>query len=747
MRSEHADAPGGQPRAGGDQVDAGSVSSVNDGSDNAGDSIPGVGVFHRKMLRDSAISPAVASARKYRSLMRDTRATTESRDTLKRLGFSRELWDNERRQAGLLIPLYGPTGALASWQFRPDNPRTDDKGKVRRYEMPRGRAAVLDVHPDNRDRVADPTVELWITEGIKTADALTSAGQCVAALSGVYNWRSTHGTLGDWEDVPLRGRTVVIVFDADAATNRHIARAMARLGRWLKSRGASPQYIVCPQADGNAKTGADDFLAAGGTMEQLASAALSRPPDPDAGDDSLTDSRLAERVADDHLRGRYRYCPPLGGWLEYDGAIWRETTDVVAVEQVRQYLRDMLHQATDEGASPDRLKALAGLQSRSRIASIAALTRGMDGIHTDPLDFDEDPWMLCVGNGVVDLRTGELHPHDPDYMMLRRTTVDYVPDATHRDWVTALGALPADCGDYMQVFMGTGCVGLQPSDDTMHFWVGAGRNGKTTVAGAAMDALGDYAAVVSSMLLGGSKPGHPTVKMELFRRRLAVVEELQEGHQLDESRVKEITGSAGITGNRMHRDPVTFAPTHSMIVATNHAPRVTGTDRGIWRRLVAVPFDNLYQPDTPGYDQSLRLRLRAGRVQQQAVLAWLVDGARRYHRAGQVLPGIPQSVAARTDQWRYDGDPLARFVEQRGASDPSGDLETTVVLSAFNDWMDVVEGGKAWSARTFTERLKAHDRLRDDMGVTVGKHPRTRRSMVRGLRLLGPREDPDGDAL
>lgn len=77
MRTGHEEAAA---PTGGDRSD-GADPSVNDGSDISADAIPGVNVYHQKMLRDSAISVQVASARKYRTLMRDTRATTDSRDT------------------------------------------------------------------------------------------------------------------------------------------------------------------------------------------------------------------------------------------------------------------------------------------------------------------------------------------------------------------------------------------------------------------------------------------------------------------------------------------------------------------------------------------------------------------------------------------------------------------------------------------------------------------------------------------
>lgn len=730
MRAEHGEATarnGGEPGGGADPT-------VNDGSDNAGDSIPGVGVFHRKMLLDSAISPAVASARKYRSLMRDTRATTESRDTLKRLGFSREIWGEgfERRQAGLLIPLYGPTGRQTSWQFRPDTPRSNDKGKVRKYEMPRGRVAVVDVHPDNVDRIADPRVELFITEGIKKGDALTSLGLCVVTLSGVFNWRSTLGTLGDWEDVPLRGRAVTVLFDADAAKNRNVARAMARLGRWLKSKQAKVRYIACPMVNDDPKTGVDDFLAAGGTLTQLVEVATIRPPDPDAGDDSLTDSRLAERLADDHLRDRYRYCAQLGGWHGFNGAIWAACPDEEVVEQVRQYLRDLLAAETREAADPVRLNQLAQLQYRSRISSVAALCKGMDGILTDPLSFDEDPWLLCVGNGVVDLRTGELHPHDPDLLMLRQTKVDYLPDATHPDWDKALEAFAdTETADWAKVVLGTGAIGLPPTGDQAHFWLGKGANGKTTIVGAAMHTLGGYASVIASNLIGGSTPGHPTVKMELFRLRLAVVEELQEGHLLDEGRVKEITGSAAITAYRMRQDPVTFAPSHTLIVSSNHTPKVRGTDRGIWRRLLAVPFPKTFTGTAS--DPLLRHRVHTGRTQQQAVLAWLVNGALTYGRAQMRLPDPSKEVQARTDEWRAKSDVLLGFFESRYTFDPAESEETEQVFSDFNLHIEQVERGRPWAMTTFAERLDNNEFLQG-MGVVRGKHPRTRRSEIRGVR-------------
>jgi hypothetical protein len=203
------------------------------------------------------------------------------------------------------------------------SPRRD--GKPRKYASPKGQASRLDVHPRNTSRIADPTVALWITEGIKKADSLTSVGCCVVALQGVFNWRNTLTTLGDWEDVPLQGRVVYICFDADAATNPNVARAMQRLGRWFQSkRVRKVVYVVVPaEKDGVPTKGADDYLAAGGTLAELIAAGASVAPNPGGTDDTFTDARLAETFAAEVLDGRFLWCKSLG-WLGWDGRRWFE---------------------------------------------------------------------------------------------------------------------------------------------------------------------------------------------------------------------------------------------------------------------------------------------------------------------------------------------------------------------------------------------------------------------------------------
>ena len=213
------------------------------------------------LVQGSGLSQDVIRDRGYR--------TTSTRAEMKRLGFS----DTQARVPALLIPVYGTSGEIVLYQARPDTPRIKD-GKPIKYETPRGSRMVLDVHPAARAALADPGTPLFVTEGIKKGDCLVSHGCCAAAILGVWNWRGTNElggktSLPDWEAVALNDRQVYVIFDSDVMLKPAVQAALARLKPFLESRGACVLLIYLPIDPSGRKTGVDDYLVAGHTMEDL----------------------------------------------------------------------------------------------------------------------------------------------------------------------------------------------------------------------------------------------------------------------------------------------------------------------------------------------------------------------------------------------------------------------------------------------------------------------------------------------
>ncbi|MGQ9668332.1 MAG: DUF3854 domain-containing protein, partial [Anaerolineae bacterium] len=208
----------------------------------------------------------VISARGYR--------TVTDPAELRKLGFA----PSQCRVPGLLLPLWTTDGQSALSVYRPDSPRVvrdrkTGQDKAIKYEVPKGAGTRLDCPPPCRPLLGDPSVRLWITEGQKKADALASQGLCAAALLGVWNFVGKNAAggvvvLADFDYIALNQREVVICFDSDVMAKPEVRKALDRLTEHLQRKGAHVGRVYLP-ANGNAKVGVDDFLAAGHTVQEL----------------------------------------------------------------------------------------------------------------------------------------------------------------------------------------------------------------------------------------------------------------------------------------------------------------------------------------------------------------------------------------------------------------------------------------------------------------------------------------------
>jgi hypothetical protein len=217
---------------------------------------------HRHMLEvDSGIRPDVIAARGY--------FTARTPADLARRGFA----ESQRNAPALVLPIHDVWGKVATYQARLDAPRSRD-GKSLKYETVAGACMVLDVHPAIREHLGTPKRPLWITEGIKKADAALSHGLDCIALLGVWNWRGTNEqggktALPDFEAIALNGRRVYLAFDSDVIDKESVRLALSRLGAMLERRGADVRVIRLPNGPDGAKVGLDDYLVSGGSIADL----------------------------------------------------------------------------------------------------------------------------------------------------------------------------------------------------------------------------------------------------------------------------------------------------------------------------------------------------------------------------------------------------------------------------------------------------------------------------------------------
>lgn len=428
------------------------------------------------------------------------------------------------------------------------------------------------------------------------------------------------------------------------------------------------------------------------------------------------DAVAAERLARDVME---YLCWSNGlGWLHYNGKHWQQKSDAFATEVARKHVKlwyELECQQAADRTPEEHQEALKGAVAMFQEGRINAITRLARGLLEKPMDmFEFKHWMLNCQNGTVDLRTGVLQPHDFRDGFMSITACNYVEGAVHDDWVKALGALPTEVADYMQVRIGQAITGYMTPDDVIPFLKGDGANAKTTFLGAIEQALGTFVKKVPDKLLIGNNNEHPTIKMTLKGARLAIIEETPEARHLDVKALKDLAGSPTITAHLMHKDWVEFDATHSLMVTTNYIPRVDEVDHGTWRRLAMIRFPYTYV-DAPTRDHErqkdgeLRDRLLEGTGgRHEAVLAWAVAGAQRWFAANKRMPSHPEQVAMDTMEWRSDADLIYAFVSDGVIEfDENACIRTTDLLKVFNEWL-TQRSARPWSEGTIASRFESH---------------------------------------
>ncbi|HKY45021.1 MAG TPA: phage/plasmid primase, P4 family [Pyrinomonadaceae bacterium] len=708
---------------------------------------------YEELIVSSCIDPETALNRGYRTL----EDTGESRDLLESLGFRPYVWSREDAYPGLLIPMYGADGTVRGHQYKPAVPRKrrkeDGTSVPVKYETPSKAPNVVDVPTYTRTVLTDPAVPLWITEGMKKVDCLASRGLAALGLTGVFNWKAKNGVLGDWEEIPLKGRPVVVCFDSDAAGNRNVQLAMSRLGAWLRSRGVSTvHYLVVPaQVDGTEVKGVDDFFAAGGTLEVLHAAATQTAPGAGEKDAAFTDAFLVEELAE-ALDGQYCWASGLG-WLRWNGRLWKDVSDVEPLEAVRVWASEQFDKTLSE-QQKDRSKNMAGaiqgwraILGKSRLTALRDLARGL--LQKDAADFDGDPDLLTCKNGTVHLPTGRLLPFDPEQLITKSADADYLPGFTHPLWSKSLHAIPEDMREWYRDRLGQALTGYPVPDHVLVISHGSGANGKSTVVNTVRRTLGDYGVLVSDRVLMASPDAHPTELMDFRGARYAVLEETPEARHLNVQRLKTTIGTESIKARRIRQDPVEFLASHSLFINTNYRPVVTETDHGTWRRLSLMPWPFTFRKpgaaltgpwDREG-DPALAYAANEPQV-RAAALAWMVEGARAWYARGRMMLPVPDRIERETRDWRAETDLIMGFADDRLRFTPEAVTPAQELLNAFNEWAGD-RGHRPWNNTTFGTRFGSHDMVKGAK-VTQGRFS-VNKKQVRGwagVELRNEGRDP-----
>jgi putative DNA primase/helicase len=367
--------------------------------------------------------------------------------------------------------------------------------------------------------------------------------------------------------------------------------------------------------------------------------------------------RLAHRHGED-----LRHLKKWTKWFVWDQRHWSlDDTDAVARlgKETALSIYSEAVDADDEERQKIAKHAIAS-EGRSRIDAMIYLAKSEPEIAIKPSDLDKDPWLLNCLNGTLELSTATLREHRREDMITKLCQVAYDPDALCPLWDLTIKRIFAGNTHLISYFQRLCGVALTGSvrEQILPILYGVGANGKSTILNALLAMFGpDYAMKATpDLLLVKRSESHPTDRASLFGMRLIVAIETAEGSRLNESMIKELTGSDIIRARRLYEDSWEFKPTHKIMLCTNHRPEVKGTDHAIWRRLKMVPF-NVVIPDED-QDKDLPDKLLG---ELPGILAWCVRGCVAWQEIGL---SEPSEVTAATKEYRDGEDILGEFITE-----------------------------------------------------------------------------------
>lgn len=642
--------------------------------------------------------------------------------------------------ASLLIPLFSTDWLLDEvnrecapvlWQARPDTPRkvteaVDKEGKPTRFrsikfEAPAGAKRggrfgelPIDVHPAMHRALyagGDLAPVVVLTEGVHKADAISSAAAreglsvVAAAATGVtmpfYRagtdenpsskpaltpaMRSLEFETWDDNDEPTP-RTVLLAWDADWKVNAGVYKPMLTTADLLVAEGCIVRIVdVPPVADANEdldlKTGIDDYLAHAESetpLRDLLDASISIE---DARfltreythDDVGHAERLAARILRDGSHVFNADGVKGGYWMVYDEklGIWKEDTKGTLVKLA-------MNLTTFDAARGDSTS-----RTQRALNAAVSLARSQPGVSLSDNAFDDPSvvtTLLNVQNGVVDLRTGELLPHDPRYRMTQVAAFRYDPQVVadlqrYRDagddTYRALERVGAPSFAYylkstldtedrartLQECIGYSFVG-RVLEEVMYLWYSSGgRSGKGILLELLQNHVyGDYETTTRPEALMKELTDEHLVNLK--GRRVAVMQETGEGMRLNEVSLKQLASRDKVAGRQLYKERDNFRPSHTLILASNHLPIVTATDPGTWDRMILLTFPHTFSGGAR--QETLPDALEA---EAPIIAAWFVLGAMAVLETSK--PFRSDEVIAEKEAWRNRSDLLGQFLDEK----------------------------------------------------------------------------------
>jgi putative DNA primase/helicase len=399
-----------------------------------------------------------------------------------------------------------------------------------------------------------------------------------------------------------------------------------------------------------------------------------------------------------------RFSPEFG-WTVWNGKVWQKSFEAalnLAILSTKNIADPDVIQDADAAATRQIVGWQKSSQNLSRLRGLLGVASAGPEIQANYQIFDNGRHYLNCKNGILDLESGILEPHDPMRFMTRITNCDYREEAECPKWRAFMERVIPDpeTRTSLQIIAGYAITGYV-SERAMFIFYGMGANGKSTFLDTICQVLGDYSAgIPASSLMVKSTGAIPNDIAMLVGKRFATASESDASNRLSESFVKALTGDNTLTARFLHQEFFQYQPQFKLFLATNHKPTISGTDNAIWTRIKLVPW----LVSIPREEWIHDFHDTLAREEGPGILRWLVTGAQAWFASERKI-AYSQQITDETLVYREDQDVLGSFIDD--CVECRDDAQTSFfdLYDAYKKWCEE-NGNRPLSSKRLVGNMK-----------------------------------------
>lgn len=383
---------------------------------------------------------------------------------------------------------------------------------------------------------------------------------------------------------------------------------------------------------------------------------------------SHSDLGNAERFVN-RYQDNFRYDHKRKVWLAWEGHWW------AMVEESRVYraavaLIKETKKWAEEKHNESLLTWMRNSESGNHLNDILQRGRHLKPITIEDSEWDTDPYLFAVANGVVDLRTGKLRSGKRTDLITMHSKVTYDESAkcpTFDKFFDEIFISREDLKRYVLKALGYSLTGDTRERCLFIMW-GSGNNGKSLLSSLVGQIMGDYGKSTPSETLSSTREEGPRNDIaRLANSRFVTASETSLRKGVAEEMLKRITGKDVFVARYLHREFFEFIPQFKFWLSCNHKPPIQGTDGAIWSRIPLIPFDAEFRDEKD--DKHLDAKLAA---ELPGILNRLIEGCQLWQSEGLALP---ECIKAASADYRSESNPIAPFLDACCECDQSQDAD------------------------------------------------------------------------